>query len=518
MHLFHDALVSFAERWDISMSVSAVFVIGVVLCLRIILRKAPKQYAYILWMLVFFRLLCPFTIESAFSIIPVKGDAVVYQTAEDGGKIKVNTGIDTVDMLVTRGIEEGNELFNHQNAEELYEFEAMSTEKETGFLDKIFASLWVVWIIGIILILAVNIIQMARLRWKLRTATKVDVQIQDNSREKWICPIYESEYIHTAFLLGIFRPRIYLPLGIEEERGYVIAHEMMHKKRLDYVIKPICYLAVIIHWFNPLVWLSFYLMTKDMEMSCDEQVLKSAIGDIRGEYSRSLLNVSIKRSSLSVPLAFGEGNTKDRIKHALKYKKPSTWIGIAAIVVLLVAAITLLPNASSEGNLLSKQGKDEQDDFISGENQDTEEFFQELSKNRNLYIGDAGANGKLLRLLPGLDGYESKGTRLHTDKEPYQMDILYEKSEPLSVRQEQENRAIMARNAVFLFATIENMDVCSYCLDNDGVLEQTSFTRAEIEELFGVLYEKSETPEGLMELEAEMQAYKEKWRKCWTAP
>ena len=280
----------------------------------------------------------------------------------------------------------------------------------------------------------------------------------------------------------------------------MIAHERMHKKRLDYIIKPVCYLALILHWFNPLVWLSFCLMIKDMEMSCDEQVLKTADRDIRGAYSRSLLNLSVKGSGLTVPLAFGETNTKERIRHALKYKKPSTWIGIGAILVILAAAVTLLTTGRDKENELS----------------DAQEYgpalYEQLSENRNPYIGDAVADRALIGLLPGLNGYEYREIRLQTESEPYELQISYEKAEPVSVRQEQENADQMLKNAVYLFAAIENMDICTFRLDDSGEVMQTSYTRTELEEIFGDLYEKSETPEGLRELEEELVSY---WERMW---
>lgn len=525
----------------LSMSLSASFVIAAVLLLRLLLRKAPKKYSYFLWLLVFFRLLCPFSIESAFSLIPVNADAIAYQTGTDESSIKVNTGVETVDWVVNRGITAANQKFSTGSAfggQEAASTEVVSAEKKAGFLDKVFSGMMILWITGVILLTVVSIAQVLRLRWKLRTAVLVTSNINRNGN-KDICPIYESEHIQTAFLLGILRPRIYLPLGIEEERGYVIAHEMMHKRRGDYLVKPICYLAVILHWFNPLVWLSFYLMTKDMEMSCDEQVLKGAIEDIRSEYSRSLLNVSVKGSGLSIPLAFGESNTKERIKHVLKYKKPSTWIGIGAIVVVFAAAVLLLTtnteggNDALQGNIAAdSQGtSSENSQGASSENsqgassednqKDAEEDvqgewqkisyqdYQELVDSRNPYIGDASAVGQLLNWLPQLEGYSRKGYELVTEKEPYELKITLEKTATISVNQEQENIETIKRNAVFLFATIENMDICTFVLDNDDVISWFSYDREELESIFGDLYIRSETLEGLQKLEEDLKANEE---------
>ena len=472
----------------LSMSLSACFVIAAVLLLRILLRKAPKKYSYFLWLLVFFRLLCPFTPESAFSLVPVNEDAIVYQSSIGSSALKVETVIQHLDQISAAAMERVN-----QSATTVTEDSDPITAAGTG--SSLTNILMILWITGVLALAGVGILQVLRLKLKLRTAVLVSAGTKD------CCAVYESEYIHTAFLLGFFRPCIYLPPGIEEERGYVIAHEMMHKKRRDYLVKPVCYLAVILHWFNPLVWLSFYFMTKDMEMSCDEQVLKSAIEDIRGAYSRSLLNLSIKGSGLAIPLAFGETNTKERIKHALSYKKPSTWIGMGAIVVILIAAVTLLTNNPEIGNS-GTDGNDAE-----------KNFYHQLSENRNLYIGDASANGRLMRLLLRLNCYESRGMELKTTGEPYELKWNFEKTDPITYREEQENADTMWRNAIFLFATIENMDICTFVLDDTEEVVETSYTREEMEEIFGELYPKSETPEGLKELEQEMKDYKAKMQE-----
>lgn len=485
----------------LSMSFSAAFVIAGVLLLRLLLKKAPRKYSYFLCLLVFFRLLCPVTIESPVSLVPVKEDAILYQSGGTGGSVKIDTGIGALDTLIVRG---RDRLVETKDA---LPFPELLSKGPANLATVVFTGAGILWVLGMLGLMAYGVIQVLRLRGRLKTA----VRLTGQEAEDCPIPIYESEYIQTAFLLGLFRPRIYLPLGTGNERSYVIAHERMHRKRLDHIVKPVCYLAVVIHWFNPLVWLSFSLMNKDMEMSCDEQVLRNAKEDIRSDYSKSLLKLSARESGLSVPLAFGETNTKERIKHALKYKKPSVWIGIGAILVLLIATVTLLTSSGKRGWLGGSGGNgvlvlDDWNKPVS-----EEEFYQLLSENRNLYIGDASANGRLLGILPGLSCYTYNGTKLQTSQEPYELVIRYKKTEPISVREELENADTMMRNAMYLFATIENMGCCTYFLEGDQEAEQDtasySVYREEMEQIYGPLYERSETPEGLLQLEKDYQAY-----------
>lgn len=506
----------------LSMSLSASFVIGALLLLRLLLRRAPKKYSYILWLLVFFRLLCPFTIESPLSLVPVKEDAIAYRDGAGGGSMKIDTGIGVVDRVVVEGITKaGDKIFqldgNVNGAVSGIGDQtagmAAAGGAQRSLTGVLFTAAGWVWVFGMAVLLAYGVAQVLRLRYRLRTAVRV------SGEEAGACPIpvYESDSLKTAFLLGLFRPRIYLPLGIEEERGYVIAHEWMHRKRLDHIVKPICYLAVVLHWFNPLVWLAFCFMTKDMEMACDEQVLGEAIRDIRGDYSKSLLKLSVKGSGLTVPLAFGETNTKERIRHALNYKKPSLWIGIGAILVIIIAAVTLL-TAGRGGKRFFGGGDD--GSSLSGIQQEPlseEEFYRQLSENRNPYIGDASANGRIIGLLPGLIGYEYAGTELQTSTEPYELTIFYQQTEPISVEQELENADIMARNAMYLFATIENMGRCQFELESGEWADHggsiCGYGREEMEAIYGPLYEKSETPEGLRQLAEDYDAYQEEMRE-----
>lgn len=514
----------------LSMSVSASVVIIAVIFLRLLLKRASRKYAYILWLVVFFRLICPVKIKSPVGVVPVKENIIAYEQNVSAWKIAdqdSENGILDQDEI---GRLSEQELLREENVNGILKQEKIETieDKPVTFRESMLVYLPVMWIMGVFALGVCGVVSFLRLKYRLRTA----VLVKEN--------IYESREIDTAFLLGFFKPCIYLPMGIDEEREYVIAHELMHKKRMDHLVKPVCYLAVLLHWFNPLVWLSFRLMVKDMEMACDEQVLQEAAEDIRGAYSKSLLNLSVKRSGFAMPLGFGESNTKERIRNVLGYKKSPVWIGAGAVVILLIAAVLLLPNAS-RGEKKQAFEKLSWEELGLAENmQQTEVFFQELCEKRNSYVGDNSADGRLISLLPELNCYGYEGMSLQTQEQPYGLTMVYEKIGPMNVEEEFQNTDTMIRNALFLFATIENMDVCEFVLVEDakeflnseqntvaktetldsdrntGVdfeIDRRSYTRADMEELFGSLYVQSETPEGLRALNDVYVNYKEKMKK-----
>lgn len=189
-----------------------------------------------------------------------------------------------------------------------------------------------IWIIGMIILLLYSVLTTIKLSNKLRTSKP----IFDN--------VYEMKGIKTPFVFGIAKPKIYLPANISEaERSYIIKHEETHIKRLDHIIKPFGFLVLCIHWFNPLVWIAFFLMSEDMELSCDESVIKQMGSGIKKEYSTSLLALSTGRRIVGgCPLAFGESNTKGRIKNILNYKRPAFWGIIVAVVVVAIVSLGLM--------------------------------------------------------------------------------------------------------------------------------------------------------------------------------
>ena len=297
----------------LNMSLTASYVVLAVIIVRLLLKKAPKIFSYALWAVVLFRLLCPFTFESSLSLIPGKTDAIPHDIVLSPSS-SISTGMGMVDNAVNQSIQSSLPAVNPNPAASV---NPMGIVIEIGAL---------IWIAGIVALLLYSLVSYFRLKRRLSTATLV----RDN--------IFETDRIQTAFVLGLIKPRIYIPTELSgHELAYIIKHEQIHIKRYDYVIKFIAFLALVLHWFNPLIWLAYFLMVKDMEMSCDESVMKESSEDIRAGYSSSLLSISAKQNALLSPLAFGESNVKSRIKNVLSYKRPAFW----AVVVIAIAAIAV---------------------------------------------------------------------------------------------------------------------------------------------------------------------------------
>ena len=300
-----------------NMSLTASYVALAVIMVRMLLKKAPKIFSYALWAVVLFRLVCPFTFESSLSLIPDKTGSI----PEDITFVQNTSVNNTTDIT-------GNWV-----NEPLNSLPIVNSSGDMDIIAIVMESGAVVWVLGIISILLYVVISYLKLKHKLSTATLV--------REN----IFETDRIQTPFVLGLIKPRIFIPIGISgNEIDYIIEHEKTHIKRYDYAIKPVSFLVLAVHWFNPIVWLSYFLMVKDMEMSCDESVMKHSNRDIRASYSFSLLSLSAKQSGLLSPLAFGESNVKSRIKNVLSYKKPAFWMIIVAIISVLAVVVGFTSN------------------------------------------------------------------------------------------------------------------------------------------------------------------------------
>lgn len=306
----------------INLSISASWLILAVILLRFLLKKSPKWSTCVLWMLVGIRLIFPFSLESVFSLIPSK------QTFNPNmpltSSISINTGFETIDTPV-------NSYFN-----------TAAPVKHTLYITRI---LMIIWIVGIFALLTYTIASYLRLQKRMTTATILHSNIR------------QSEFVASPFVLGIVHPTIYLPYHMsEEDLNYVIAHETSHIKRKDHLIKPLGFLLLTIYWFNPLMWISYILFCKDIELACDERVIKILNQPERKAYSSALLSCSIHHHSLAAcPLAFGEVDVKERIKTILNYKKPTFWISILAIAACFITGICFLTNPKSANTLKSQQ-------------------------------------------------------------------------------------------------------------------------------------------------------------------
>ena len=324
----------------LGMSGTASIVILLVLLARLALRRAPKVFSYALWAVVLFRLLCPFAIESSFSLLPAAQVEDVPGLGDAPAQvIQVQTGITTVDRQV-------NDFFLHhpyQGLPDLPEYaELPPQEPRPAIQQGEDVSGWhtvpaAVWLAGAVLLLGYSALSLLRLRRRL--VGSVPLAGEKNVRL--------ADHIPSPFVLGVLRPRIYLPSGLpEEERDYILLHERTHIRRCDHVLRALAWLALTIHWFNPLVWLAFHLAGKDMEMSCDEAVLRRMGRDVRADYSSSLLRLSTGKRLPVGPLAFGGGDPQSRIKNVLRYKKPAVWVIAAALIAVLCAGTALATNPS----------------------------------------------------------------------------------------------------------------------------------------------------------------------------
>ena len=317
-----------------NMSLTASVAIVLVILLRLLLKKAPKVISYALWGVVLFRLLCPVSIDSNFSVYnlfdaPAQESGTITSVIEYIPSNIVHTEYPSVALPVP-GI---SDVINEALPQGQEQLVADPLEAPMSFATY-------AWMIGVLVMAIYSIVSYIRLRRKL----SVVVPLRDN--------IFIADDIKSPFVVGLFRPKIYLPCNLgDKEQEYIILHEQHHIKRLDHVMKALAFLALAIHWFNPLVWVAFILASKDMEMSCDEAVIRKVDGDVRADYSASLLTLATGRRIIAgTPLAFGEGDTKGRINNLSKWKKPAVWVVLIAVVACAVLAVTVLTNPITMGD------------------------------------------------------------------------------------------------------------------------------------------------------------------------
>lgn len=306
----------------LNMSLVSSYVIIFVLLARFILKKAPKIFSYALWAVVLLRLLCPLSFESTLSLIPVDKQPIPQDIIFSQAP-QISTGMVAVDNIINSVLPIPTDLGASLNPIQIWLYIG-----------------GIIWILGIVVMAIYSVISFTKLKHSLATSTPLKGNI------------YLADHISTPFVLGMIGPKIYLPASLlENEKKYIIAHELCHIKRFDHITRMLGFLALSIHWFNPLVWIAFVLSGKDMELSCDEAVMKSMDLDIKAEYSQTLLRFSTSKKLIhATPLAFGEGDTQGRVKNVLNYKKPKPWVVLVSIIAVISIAICLVtnPKASRE--------------------------------------------------------------------------------------------------------------------------------------------------------------------------
>lgn len=314
----------------LNMSITASYVIPAVLLLRLLLCKAPKKYSYLLWSVVGFRLICPVSFQSIFSLFNLQvriGNFPVVSLQEIPADVTGN-----INSQVKTGIPAVNTLMNQS-------LPAATISNRVSPQQLVISVCTALWCIGMAAFLLYALFGYVRLYRRMHTAVVLDGNV------------YQSDTVRSPFILGFFRPRIYIPFGLDENTmRYILTHERYHLKRKDHIIKLIAFLLLAVYWFNPLSYLAFYLMGKDMEMSCDEKVLSGEENIVKA-YCTSLLSfASNRRFPVPSPLAFGESGVKSRIKNALRWKKPKVWITIAAILLCILALIICTANPKQRTN------------------------------------------------------------------------------------------------------------------------------------------------------------------------
>jgi len=307
----------------LNMSLTGAFVIAAICVARLPLKKAPKIISYCLWSVAGFRLLFPFSIESVFSLIPFKAQTIPPDIAMQPIP-RIDSGIPFVNNAVS-SVLPAPALGDSVNPLQIW----------TAI------GAWV-WIIGVAVMFIYGVVSFVILKRKMSEAAHTEANI------------YEAENIKSPFVLGIINPKIYLPIGLsEQERSYIILHEQTHIRRRDHIVKFAAYFVLCLHWFNPLAWVAFLLMGVDMEMSCDERVLKEMGGETKKDYSLSLLSLATERRIVSgSPLAFGEGGIKERVKNVLNFKKTSRVIIVAAIALVAVLSVGFAVNKAVSQSLV----------------------------------------------------------------------------------------------------------------------------------------------------------------------
>jgi len=305
----------------LNMSLIGAFVIAAISIARIPLRKAPKIISYVLWTVAGFRLVVPFTFESIISLIPFNAQTIPMDIAVQMTP-RINSGVSSVNNIVNNMLPSG---MSHYSANPLQIWIAIGT---------------FIWLFGAAVMLVYGVVSFIVLKRKMRGAAYIEANI------------YEAENIKSPFVLGIFFPKIYMPVGLSEhEREYILLHEQTHIRRRDHIVKFAAYFILCFHWFNPLVWLAFLLMSADMEMSCDERVLNELGEDLSDEYSMSLVRIATGRRVFNgSPLAFGEGGIKERVKRVLTFKKPSRIIVILSIALVVVMSTGFAVNRITSEN------------------------------------------------------------------------------------------------------------------------------------------------------------------------
>lgn len=357
----------------LNMSITASWIVLTVMVLRLLMKRAPRWITIVMWGFVGIRLICPFSFESVFSLIP--SAETVQQTGFSGLPFEIKTGFGQVDGVV-----------NHYLSSSYYEGVSVSA----GHFEHMITILSILWMTGMAVMLLYTLISCLQMSKKLSEAIPIEkdfTQPAGKYRKGTSAPVLLCDHVDTPFIFGVTHPRIYLPSSLRErDMEYVIAHEKAHLKRRDHWWKPLGFLLLTIHWFNPLLWAAYLLFSRDMEFACDERVIKTMDKEQKKRYSDALIHCSVPKSALAAcPLAFGEVSVKNRIQSVLHYKKPAFWIILVSIAACILLAVCFLTNP----------GRDDFDISIripAGSEETFVYSHEEISPTRSQIIITAGEN------------------------------------------------------------------------------------------------------------------------------
>ena len=385
----------------LNMSITAGWFILAVLCIRLLFRKIPKWMNCLLWGVVAIRLICPFSIESPFSILsstePIKSSAVV-----EG---EVRNDIPSIDSRLT--------IVQNTINPMLTETFAYNESDSVAPLQVVTFAAGLVWCCGMVLLIICAMGSVVKLHKLVNEA----VCVREN--------IYICDAVKSPFILGIFRPRIYFSSALRErEMDYILAHESAHLKRKDHWWKALGYLLLCIHWFNPLCWMAYSLLCKDIELACDEKAAKNMTFHEKKEYAKVLLSCAGQRSLVMVcPLAFGEVGVKERVKSVLNYKKPTVWIMMATAAVFVILAVCFLTNPT-KGDVELQNPIDENKDVYesvnspSTEQMPSEEMQEENDTIQNIMLYEQPESDKVcIKVQPAMIAEYAYYYYIPTDKD-----------------------------------------------------------------------------------------------------
>ncbi len=363
------------------MSMTAGYCALIVIALRFLMHRLPKIYSYGLWLVVFLRFLCPVFPESSYSLVKFEPQEIWQDVSYDLQMPVGETGTTNIketpsqkaglENIQSGDVQDGNVPMEGTGNTGVQKVKQVSWVKVAGFI----------WMSGTMVLIFYSFWSALMLKKQLAGA-----KCQGEN-------IYEADNLRTPFVLGVIKPCIYLPSALDQkEREVVLVHEKIHIRRKDYLIKSAAFLIASVHWFNPLAWISYYLMCKDMEMSCDENFVEKMGQEVKKDYSTSLLSLASGRKMEGARLtAFGEGNVRKRIVRVLGYKRPSMKAGVVGIVVLVIAMVGLLFNSvkvsaeqNAVGDILTESGNAGAVSYI----QNSSEQYQEIIEDaKGLFAG-----------------------------------------------------------------------------------------------------------------------------------